>query len=210
VKSPLPNPCLQTDRAPSGALHQRGTVWASHSVALGWDSEAGSRQLKHQSVSQQGQIRLHQELSRSPASRFAWLSLRSALPWSFARPFDQADVLFGGAHLETGSSRAPLCWAGRRRRLLPAKKSPSSRESPFGRRLAPRGIFERRLALRGRAPRRRQVRERADRSAGPLVGNRRRRLPSAGVAGAEEDPLCSHEALTCWLTRRCRLSARGL
>jgi hypothetical protein len=44
--------CLQTDRAPSGVLHRLGTVWASHSVALGWTREAGSRQLKHKSVGQ--------------------------------------------------------------------------------------------------------------------------------------------------------------
>lgn len=27
---------LAADRAPYGALHQRGTVWTSHAVAFGW------------------------------------------------------------------------------------------------------------------------------------------------------------------------------
>ena len=132
----------------------------------------------------------------------AFLS-RHRLPWSFARRLDRADVFFVGANLGIGQVGEAGCWSDRRRRLLLSKGALSPTKSSFACWLAPRRVFGQRLASCGRVPRRRQVRERGDRPAPGRVGNGRRRLRVASLAGADGILLRSLLLRSCWLTSAC-------
>ena len=79
---------LAADRSPSGVLHQRGTVRASHSVALGWDSEAGSRRLKHKSVGRQ-------EIGRAMISRRFLMATLLVLACAYPDHLSQTGVTTG-------------------------------------------------------------------------------------------------------------------